>query len=121
MTDKIDDLKEKALEELQEEVSDARLDKDKAEELVFEIADSTVPIYYSDIATYLPDVGHDLPEVEGDSIYNMIQIAILEEIQNHLYEWISNAETCDCCDCILVSDEEEAIGLCEPCQFDYED
>jgi len=81
MTDTMQELKDQALSEIQQEVNSEGLCRSGAEDRVFEIADSNVPIYYADIADYLPEVGHDMPELaEGaTTVYQLIQIAIMEE------------------------------------------
>ena len=78
---------------------DDLIDKDEDyidEDLIHEIADNAVPMYYWDIAQYaawntelmteIPEIGHDCTP------YKMIQLNIYEAICEGLYEHVAEKE-----------------------------
>lgn len=113
----LQDLKDDALAELQDWIDNEGLSKSAVDDIILEIADSTTPIYYADIVEYTHDVGHYTPELaEGCDVYKTIQIAIYEEITNHLYDWLRDADECEICECVLTTaNDEHPDGLCQVC------
>ena len=95
----ISDLIIDACDEFEERVKDGETEVICADDLIYEIADQTVPIYYWDIAQYAawnPILMQEIPDCGSDSEpYKQIQMNIYEAICEGLYEHINEKETED--------------------------
>ena len=93
---KISDLIEDACDSLDfdwEEIQNGHYDQD---DIIHEIADNAVPIYYWDIAQYAAwntELMQEIPETGRDTEpYKMIQANIYEAICEGLYEHVAEKE-----------------------------
>ena len=114
----LSDLISDACEELDERwVSE----EDDVSDIIHEVADNAVPIYYWDIAQYaawntwlmqeVPEIGHDCEP------YKMIQLNIYEAICDGLYEHIAEKEQ----ECKHLMNPETCISCADEKQKEKED
>ena len=105
-----------------DEFDDIMCDSERDEQdIIHEIADNAVPIYYWDIAQYaawntwlmqeVPEIGHDCEP------YKMIQLNIYEAICDGLYEHIAEKEQ----ECKHLMNPETCISCADEKQKEKED